>query len=69
MLFFGIVVSNAKLNGIWVDYITLGLMQTYFLYFNSQLFTLDYQITKGKQSILLFSQYSQDTQGDSSDES
>jgi hypothetical protein len=48
VLFFGIAISNAKLNGIWIDYITMGLMQAYFFYFNSHIFTLDYKITKGK---------------------
>src|SRR3569833_308465 len=33
-LYLGKGLSNVKLNGLWIDYFTMGVIQSYFFYFN-----------------------------------
>lgn len=40
-------ITSMKLNGLWIDYTVMTLLQIYFIYFNCQLFSLKYKINKG----------------------
>ena len=33
-LYLGLGLSTIKLNGIWIDYFTMGVIQSYIFYFN-----------------------------------
>ena len=33
-LWLGIGTTNLKINGVWIDYLTMGVIQIYFFYFN-----------------------------------
>lgn len=46
-LYLGMGVSKQKLNGLWIDFVIMGMLQAYFFYFNCQLFSLHYKIVKG----------------------
>jgi len=65
-LYLGIGLSNVKLNGIWLDYFTMGVIQSYFFYFNCQLFSWKYRIQRGERLQKMFEQYCIKVQGNAS---
>ena len=56
-MYLSIGISNVKLNGLWIDYFTIALLEIYFFYFGCQLFSLDYKISKGKKLQEEFEKY------------
>lgn len=47
-MYLGIGISNTKLNGLWIDYLIMGLIELYLLYFGCALFSVDLKIKQGE---------------------
>lgn len=67
-LYFGMGISKQKLNGLWIDFVIMGMLQSYFFYFNCQLFSHIYKIVKGNRLKRIFDQYCLLTQGSNRDD-
>jgi len=46
-MYFGMGISNTKLNGLWIDYFIMGCIQAHLLYFGCLLFSVDLKFKKG----------------------
>lgn len=61
-------ISNTKLNGLWIDYAIMGVIQAHLFYFGCQLFSVDYKVVKGDYLNDIFDEYCKKLHGESSNE-
>lgn len=47
-MYLGMGISNTKLNGLWIDYFIMGMIQAHLFYFGCQLFSVDLKVQKGE---------------------
>lgn len=48
-----------KIDGLWIDYVIMGLIQIYFIIFNCHLFSWEYKFHKGQALTEMFEKYCQ----------